>query len=74
LQGDLDDLKALNSDVRSRYDSLSRTGFAISAGGSAYYRVSPSTQVGGNVSFSSFGTYDEFRSLIGIKQSIGGTR
>ncbi|CAH0496366.1 Cellulose synthase operon protein C [Novosphingobium sp. CECT 9465] len=74
LQADLDSLKALNGDVRARYDSLSRTGFAISAGGSAYYRVSPSTQVGGNVSFSSFGTYDEFRSMVGIRQSIGGTR
>lgn len=74
LQAQLDALKAENTDVRSRYDSLSRTGFAISAGGSVYYRVSPSTQIGGNTSFSSFGSYDEFRSTIGIRQSIGGTQ
>lgn len=74
LQADLDALKALNPDVRARYDSLSRTGFAISAGGEVYYKVSPNTQVGGNLSFTSFGQYEEFRSLIGIRQAIGGTR
>ena len=74
LQANLDALKAANTDVRSRYDSLSRTGFAISAGGEVYYKVSPNTQVGGNVSFTSFGQYEEFRSLIGIRQAIGGTR
>lgn len=74
LQANLDALKDLNTDVRARYDSLSRTGFAISAGGEVYYKVSPNTQVGGNVSFTSFGQYEEFRSLIGIRQAIGGTR
>lgn len=74
LQARLDALKVENSDVRASYDSLSRTGFAISAGGEAYYKVSPNTQVGGNVSFTSFGQYEEFRSLIGIRQAIGGTR
>lgn len=74
LQANLDALKDVNTDVRARYDSLSRTGFAISAGGEVYYKVSPNTQVGGNVSFTSFGQYEEFRSLIGIRQAIGGTR
>lgn len=74
LQARLDALKVENSDVRASYDSLSRTGFAILAGGEAYYKVSPNTQVGGNVSFTSFGQYEEFRSLIGIRQAIGGTR
>ncbi len=74
LQAELDALKALNGDVRARYDSLSRTGFAISAGGEVYYKVTPNTQVGGNASFTSFGQYEEFRSLIGIRQAIGGTR
>ncbi|HQS71556.1 MAG TPA: cellulose synthase subunit BcsC-related outer membrane protein, partial [Novosphingobium sp.] len=74
LQANLDALKDLNTDVRARYDSLSRTGFAISAGGELYYKVSPNTQVGGNVSFTSFGQYEELRSLIGIRQAIGGTR
>lgn len=74
LQADLDALKALNSDVRARYDSLSRTGIALSVGGELYYKVSPSTQVGGNVSFTSFGLYEELRSLIGIRQTIGDNR
>lgn len=74
LQANLDALKDLNTDVRARYDSLSRTGFAISAGGELYYKVSPNTQVGGNVSFTSFGQYEELRSLIGIRQAIGGNR
>ncbi|MBB3859985.1 tetratricopeptide (TPR) repeat protein [Novosphingobium hassiacum] len=74
LQAELDALKALNGDVRARYDSLSRTGFAISAGGEIYYKVTSNTQVGGNISFTSFGQYEEFRSLIGIRQAIGGNR
>ncbi|KPF91381.1 hypothetical protein IP81_10645 [Novosphingobium sp. AAP83] len=73
LQAQLDAFKLLNTDVRSRYDSLSRTGFAITAGGSAYYRISPTTEIGGNTSFNTFGNFDEFRSTIGIRQSIGGT-
>ncbi len=71
-QAVLDGLKAQNSDVRSYYDSLSKTGFALSADGSIYYRVSPSTRVGGEMSINTFGSYDEFKSLIGIKQSLGG--
>lgn len=74
LQANLDALKALNSDVRARYDSLSRTGIAISTGGEIYYKVSPKTEVGGNVSFTSFGQYEELRSTIGIRQAIGGDK
>jgi hypothetical protein len=44
----------------------------FSADGSIYYRVSPSTRVGGEISINTFGSYDEFKSLIGIKQSLGG--
>lgn len=74
LQANLDALKGLNSDVRARYDSLSRTGIAVSVGGELYYKASPSTQVGGNVSYTSFGQYEELRSLIGIRQAIGDKR
>lgn len=70
-QAALDALKAQNSDVRSYYDSLSQTGFALSADGSFYYRVSPRTRVGGEVGINTFGNYDEFKSVIGIKQSLG---
>jgi Flp pilus assembly protein TadD len=71
-QAVLDSLKAQNSDVRSYYDSISKTGFALSADGSAYYRLSPRTRVGGEVSYNSFGSYDELKSSIGIRQSLGG--
>ena len=73
-QGLLDSLKARNSDVRSFYDSISKTGFALSADGSIYYRVSPGTRVGGEIGINTFGTYDEFKSLIGIRQSLGGAK
>lgn len=70
-QAALDALKAQNSDVRSYYDSLSQTGFALSADGSFYYRVSPRTRVGGEIGINTFGNYDEFKSVIGIRQSLG---
>ena len=70
-QAELDRLKALNTDVRSYYDSISKTGFAVSADASVYYRVGPSTRVGGDMSYNTFGNYDEFKSLIGVRQSFG---
>lgn len=73
-QANLDNLKVTNSDVRSRFDAASKTGFALSADASAYYKLGTSTQIGGEASFNSFGSYDEFRSLIGIRQSFGSTK
>ena len=73
-QGLLNNLKLLNSDVRSTYDAISKTGFALSADGAIYYRVSPSMRVGGQMGINTFGNYDEFRSLIGIRQSFGGAQ
>ncbi|WP_408590131.1 cellulose synthase subunit BcsC-related outer membrane protein [Novosphingobium sp.] len=73
-QANLDNLKVTNSDVRSRYDAASKTGFALSADASAYYKIGAATQIGGEASFNSFGSYDEFRSLIGIRQSFGSTK
>lgn len=73
-QSTLDGLKAINSDVRARYDSLSKTGFALSAEGSLYYQVSPSTRIGGEASYNTFGSYDEIRSTIGIRQSLGASK
>lgn len=70
-QAELDALKAQDSDVRSYYDSMSKTGFALSAQGSLYYRVGSRTKVGGEASYNSFGSYDEFRSMIGLRQSFG---
>jgi hypothetical protein len=71
-QGQLDSLKAQNDDVRARFDSISKTGFGISAGGSVYYRVSPSTRIGGELNLNTFGDYNEFKSLLGIRQQLGG--
>lgn len=73
-QSTLDGLKALNSDVRARYDSLSKTGFALSAEGSLYYQVSPATRIGGEASYNTFGSYNEIRSSIGIRQSLGASK
>mgnify|MGYP001063311917 FL=1 len=70
-QAQLDALKSENTDVRSYYDSLSKTGFAVSADASAYYRVSRNTRIGGQTSYNSFGNYNEFRSMVGVRQSFG---
>lgn len=73
-QAELDNLKALNADVRSQYDSLSKTGFALSAAGSLYYKINPNTRVGGDLSYNTFGSYDEFRSMLGVRQSFGSNK
>jgi len=70
-QAELDRLKALNSDVRASYDSISKTGFAVAADASLYYRVGPSTRVGGQASYNTFGNYKEFRSTLGVRQTFG---
>jgi cellulose synthase operon protein C len=71
-QGQLDSLKLANSDVRARFDSVSKTGFGISAGGSAYYQIGDGTRIGGELNINTFGEYKEFRSQLGIKRQIGG--
>ena len=72
-QAELDRLKVLNRDVRATYDSLSKTGFAVAADASLYYRVGPNTRVGGEASYNTFGSYDEFRSTLGVRQTFGTT-
>jgi hypothetical protein len=39
--------------------------------GSLYYTLSPATRVGGEVSYNTFGSYNEFRSMVGIRQALG---
>ncbi|TCM42161.1 cellulose biosynthesis protein BcsC [Novosphingobium sp. ST904] len=73
LQAQLDALKAENNDVRSYYDSISKTGFALSSDVSLYYKISPTTRIGGEASYNTFGSYDEFRSLLGVRQNFGST-
>jgi len=72
-QAELNALKAENSDVRSYFDSLSKTGFALSAQGSLYYKITPNTRIGGELGYNTFGSYDEFRSILGVRQSFGST-
>ncbi len=72
-QAALDLLKTANNDVRSYYDSISKTGFAVSSDLSIYYKLSPTTRIGGEASYNTFGSYDEFRSLLGVRQNFGST-
>ena len=71
-QAQLDGLKALDDDVRSRFDSISQTGFGLAAGGSAYYPINPRMKIGGELNYNTFGAYNEFRGSVGIKQVLGG--
>ncbi len=73
LQTALDLLKIANNDVRSYYDSISKTGFAVSSNLSIYYKLSPTTRIGGEAGYNTFGSYDEFRSLLGVRQNFGST-
>lgn len=73
-QAALNAAKAADSDVRNYYDSLSKTGFGMSASGSLYYAVTPATRVGGEASYNTFGSYNEVRALLGIRQALGSTK
>lgn len=73
LQAILDQNKIDNNDVRSYYDSISKTGFAVSSNLSIYYKLSPTTRIGGEAGYNTFGSYDEFRSLLGVRQNFGST-
>lgn len=73
-QAQLDALKLLNSDVRSVYDGLSKTGFAMSADASIYYNIDPTTQIGGLANYNSFGSYNEFRSMLGVRKNFGSVK
>lgn len=73
LQEILDRNKDLNDSVRSYYDSISKTGFAVSSNLSIYYKLSPTTRIGGEAGYNTFGSYDEFRSLLGVRQNFGST-
>lgn len=71
-QSVLDGLKAQNNDVRAQFDSISKSGFGISASGAAWYQISPGTRIGGELGLNTFGDYNEFKSLLGIRQQLGG--
>ena len=71
-QAELDRLKALNSDVRASYDSLSKSGFAFSGAANGSYQVGSATRIGGEVKYDTFGAYKEFQTMLSIRQSLGG--
>ncbi|TPG42574.1 cellulose synthase [Sphingomonas koreensis] len=70
-QAELDSLKGRDNDVRSFFDSISKTGFGLAGSGSAYYAVRDGTRIGGEVDYNSFGDYNEFKAMIGIRHSLG---
>ncbi|SDA28290.1 cellulose biosynthesis protein BcsC [Sphingomonas sp. NFR15] len=72
-QAQLDTLKGRNTDVRSSYDSLSKSGFAFAGSASGSYRVGGATEIGGEVKYNSFGVYNEFQTLLSIRQSLSGS-
>lgn len=71
-QTQLNILKLANSDVRSYYDSASKTGFGISGGISLVNHLNESADIFGDIKVNTFGQYNEMVSHIGIKQKIGG--
>ncbi|RZF66263.1 tetratricopeptide repeat protein [Sphingomonas populi] len=72
-QAQLDAQKIKNTDVRSSYDSLSKSGFAFAGSASGSYRVGAATEIGGEVKYNSFGVYNEFQTLLSIRQSLSGS-
>ena len=71
LQAQLDALKAQNPDVRAGYDSVSRSGLAFAGKVEAWYDLTPSTAIGGDVSMTTFGDFDEYLMTLRLKQTFG---
>ncbi|WP_126173406.1 cellulose synthase subunit BcsC-related outer membrane protein [Altericroceibacterium xinjiangense] len=70
-QAGLDFLKLSNTDVRTGYDAISKTGLAFSGRARASYDVGPQTSLIWSADVNTFGRYDELKSWIGIKQTFG---
>ncbi|KCZ47442.1 cellulose synthase subunit BcsC-related outer membrane protein [Hyphomonas pacifica] len=64
-------LAFLNEDVQAYHDSSSETGFGVNLNGSTYFQVAPGTSIGGEVRLNTFGEYNEFQTLFGIRQNFG---
>ncbi|KCZ53821.1 hypothetical protein HY29_15840 [Hyphomonas beringensis] len=67
-------LSFLNDDVQAYHDSSSETGFGVNLNGSTYFQVAPGTSIGGEVRLNTFGEYNEFQTLFGIRQNFGVTK
>ena len=71
LQAQLDALKAQNPDVRASYDSASSSGLAFAGKAEAWYDLSSSTAIGGDLSMTTFGDFDEYMMTLRLKQTFG---
>lgn len=70
-QAKLDALKAQDSDVRSYYDSISKTGFGYALDAGIDYQFGANTLLGGDIKVNTFGNYKEFQTMLHLKQVIG---
>ena len=70
-QAKLDALKATDTDVRSHYDGISKTGFGYALNAGVAYQVGANTQIGGDIKLNTFGDYKEFQTMLHLKQVIG---
>ncbi|WP_157220064.1 cellulose biosynthesis protein BcsC [Flavisphingomonas formosensis] len=70
-QAKLDALKAQDNDVRSFYDSISKTGFGYALDAGVNYQFGANTQLGGDIKVNTFGNYKEFQTMLHLKQVIG---
>ena len=70
-QAQLDALKAQDTDVRSFYDTISKTGFGYALDAGIDYQFGANTQLGGDIKVNTFGNYKEFQTMLHLKQVIG---
>ena len=70
-QGELDALALLDSDVLAYHEGSSETGFGINLQGTTYFKIGPDTSIGGEVKLDTFGEYNEFVTMFGIRQKFG---
>jgi len=71
-QDALNTLKIENVDVRSYYDSLGKSGFAINSGIKALYPISSSTSLNLGLNYNSFGAFNETTASVQLTQLLGG--
>ncbi|MEH3107725.1 MAG: cellulose synthase subunit BcsC-related outer membrane protein [Sphingomonas fennica] len=71
LQAAILRLQQANTDVLARYSSTTRSGLALALQGTAWYRLSAGTSLGGELRFNTFGAYNEAQALIRVRQAIG---
>ncbi len=71
LQGELNSLAALNTDVFARYLPQSASGFGVAGGLSGDYQFRPGTSLSGALNFNTFGDYNETSISVSVRQTLG---